>query len=159
MRRTRAPHTHRRLERDEPELGGVGLGDIYGQYDRNPKHRQPGFAPCSLALGPVLGGPHPDRQSDAGKTLDGGDERITGCPSAVVTEATCGHLQPSPSLRLPSRQAMDVTYDTMVSFTGNVEHSSQRLIFTRAGQESAHICMAVLLLRERFDSVQRRWMS
>jgi hypothetical protein len=81
MRRTRAPYTHRRLERDEPELGGVGLGNTYKQYDQNLKHRQPSFAPCSLALGPVLGGPHPDRQSDADKTLDSDDDCITSCSS------------------------------------------------------------------------------
>jgi hypothetical protein len=158
MGRTRAPHTHCRLERDEAGLGGGGLGDAWGQHGSNPKYCQPGFVPCSLALGPVLRGPDSDMRWDDDKMLDGDDDCITEYPSATVTETTCGQLQPIRSLRSSSRQAMNVPYDTMVSFTGDFELISKRPILTRAGEESAHIYMAVLLLWERVDSVQRRWM-
>jgi hypothetical protein len=157
MRRTRAPHTHCRLERGEPEVGGEGLRDAWGQHGRDPTRCQPGFAPCSLALG-LLGGTQPDKQWDVDKTVLGDDDYIAKNSSVTVAETTCGYLQSSPSLRLPSRQGMDVPYDTMVSYTGDVEHPSKRPVLTRAGEESAYIYMAVLLLRQSFNSVQRRWM-
>jgi hypothetical protein len=157
MRPTRA-HTHGRFRRGEPELGVMGLGDTWGQHGRDPTHCQLGSAPCGLALGSVLRGQHPDRQWGVDKTLEGDDDCITEIPSVTVADTTCGDLQTSPSLRSPSRQAMNVPYDTMVSFTRNFEHVPKRPILTCAGKKSAHIYMAVLLLRERFDSVQRRWM-
>jgi hypothetical protein len=147
------PTTHCRLGRSEPDLGGVGFGDAWEQHGQKFVRCEAGFTPCGLGLG----GPYSSRHRDADDTLREEEDYITGITSVTDAETTCGDLHLSHPLRCTPRQALDVPYNTMVSFTKDVEYSCKRYILTRVGKKSAHVCLAVLLLRESFHSVQRRW--
>jgi hypothetical protein len=152
----RAPHIRYPSGRGEPELGGVGLGDNLGQHGRNPTHCQPDHTPCGLLLEPMLGGPPPNRHWDVDNPRVDDEDQVAGITLFTSTGTICGDLLPTPPSRCPSRRAVDVPHSTMVSFTKDVEYPSNIYILTRAGEESAHVYLAVLLLRESFDSVQRR---
>jgi hypothetical protein len=154
----RAPHIHYLSGRGEPEIGGVGLGDTLGQHGRNPTHCQPDHTPCGLLLEPMLEGPPPNSHWDVDNPLVNDEDQIVGITLFTITGTICGDLLLSPPSRRPSRRAVEVPHSTMVSSTKNIECSCKRHLhaLTRVGKEIAHVYLAVLLLRESFDSVPRR---
>jgi hypothetical protein len=161
MRHAGATHIHSRLGRGEPEHSRVDLGDAWGQHghsDGDSTHFQPGFTPYSRHLEPVLEGKlcHINHW-DVDNTMDNHD-CVAETTLVTVAESTCSDPHPGHPMRCPSRQAMDIPYNTMVSFTKEVNHPCNRHVLTHVGEESAHVYLAVLLLRESFDSVQRCWM-
>jgi hypothetical protein len=145
----------------EPEHARLDFLDTWGRYGHSggeSTQSQPGFIPYSLHLEPVLEGRlSPVNLQDVDNTMVHHDERVAEVISDTVAESPCIILQPSPLLRRPSRQAVDVPYNTMVSFSKEIAFSCRKYFLTRVGEESAYVYLAVLLLRKIFDSVQRRW--
>jgi hypothetical protein len=150
----------------ELEHGRVGLIHTWGQHghpDGESTHVPPGSTPDSLGLEPVLdGGPGPISYPVVDNNVNNGD-CVTKATVVAVAGNTRGSPQPSYPMRCrmrcPSRQAMDIPYTTMVSSTKQIEHHCKKHFLTRVGEETAHIHLAMLLLWESFDSVQRCWMS
>jgi hypothetical protein len=129
----------------EPEHATVDFVDTWGrcgQSGGDSAPRQPGFIPYSLRLEPELeGGLSPVILRDVDNTiLDTGD-CIAESTSVAVFDRTCGALRPSSLLRRLS------PYKTMVSFTKEVASPCKGYFLTRVGEKSAHVYLAVLLLR------------
>jgi hypothetical protein len=146
-----------RFERGEPEHGGVDIMGIWAQHVHSggdSTHCQPDFTPDRVHTEPVLkrGPSSIHRWSVEGTMVDDYD-CVNENAAVTVAERTSGNLQPSPLLPRLYRQAMDVPYTTMVSFTKEAKDSGKRHLLTYTGEESAHLRLAVLLLRKSFDSV------
>jgi hypothetical protein len=141
MTHARATYRRNGSRRGGPEFGSVDPRNTLGQHGYSggdTTHSQPGFIPYGLPLGPVLGGPYPSSHWSVDGNMVDDESYIAGLTSVTVSETTC-----------------DVPYTTMVSSTKNIECSRKRHALTHVGKESAHVCLAVLLLRESFDSVPR----
>jgi hypothetical protein len=144
MTHAQAAYRHNGSRRGGPEFGRVDPRGTLGQHGYSggdTTHSQPGSTPYGLPLEPVLGGPYPSSHWSVDGNMVDDESYIAGLTSVTVSETTC-----------------DVPYSTMVSFTTDVEYTCKIHVLTRAGEESAHIHLAVLLLWESSDSIQRCWM-
>jgi hypothetical protein len=138
----------------EPEHAWVDFIDAGGLNGHVGGVSTHGPIPYSLQLEPVLEGvPSPANLRVVDNTLAGNDESVPDLTSDTVSESTCGVLQPMLQLRRLPRQAEDAPYKTMVSFTKEVACPCKGYFLTRVGEKSAHVYLAVLLLRQSFDSI------